>query len=93
MSNSWDTMDCSLPDSSVHGISQARMPELVAIPFSRIYVWLANKVRLSFSSTSYRKTQTNFVGQPNKTALFSAHNKLPVIILTVHKYIYSQYTL
>ena len=30
-----DPMNCSLPDSSVHGISQARMLEWVAIPFSR----------------------------------------------------------
>ena len=28
-------MDCSLPDSSVHGIIQARIPEWVAIRFSR----------------------------------------------------------
>ena len=28
-------MDCSLPGSSVHGISQARILEWVAIPFSR----------------------------------------------------------
>ena len=28
-------MDCSLPDSSVHGISQARILEWVAISFSR----------------------------------------------------------
>ena len=30
-----DPMDCSLPGSSVHGILQARIPEWVAIPFSR----------------------------------------------------------
>ena len=30
-----DPMDCSLPGSSVHGIFQARILELVAIPFSR----------------------------------------------------------
>ena len=30
-----DPMDCSLPDSSVHGISQASVLEWVAIPFSR----------------------------------------------------------
>ena len=29
------TMDCSLPDSTVHGILQARILEWVAIPFSR----------------------------------------------------------
>ena len=30
-----DPMDCSPPDSSVHGISQARVLEWVAIAFSR----------------------------------------------------------
>ena len=30
----WDPMDCSPPGSSVHGISQIRIPEWVAIPFS-----------------------------------------------------------
>ena len=30
-----DSMDCSLPDSSVHGIFQARILEWVAIPFFR----------------------------------------------------------
>ena len=30
-----DPMDCSLPGSSVHGISQIRILEWVAIPFSR----------------------------------------------------------
>ena len=34
VSNSCDPMDCSLPGSSVHGISQARILEWVAIPFS-----------------------------------------------------------
>ena len=31
-----DTMDCSPPGSSVHGILQARILEWVAIPFSRL---------------------------------------------------------
>ena len=35
VSNSCDPMDCSLPRSSVHGISQARILEWVAISFSR----------------------------------------------------------
>ena len=30
-----DSMDCSLPGSSVHGILQARILEWVVIPFSR----------------------------------------------------------
>ena len=32
-----DTMDCSPPSSSVHGISQARILEWVAISFTRIF--------------------------------------------------------
>ena len=35
MSGSCDSMDCSLPDSSIHGIFQARILEWVAISFSR----------------------------------------------------------
>ena len=31
----WDSMECSLPGSSVHGISQARVVEWLAISFSR----------------------------------------------------------
>ena len=33
-------MDCNLPGSSVHGISQARMLEWIAISFSRESFWL-----------------------------------------------------
>ena len=29
-----DSIDCSLPVSSIHGISQGKIPEWVAIPFS-----------------------------------------------------------
>ena len=32
-------MDCSLPGSSIHGISQARILEWVAISFSRVSSW------------------------------------------------------
>ena len=34
-----DPMDCRLPGSSVHGISQARIPEWVVISFSRGSSW------------------------------------------------------
>ena len=30
-----DPVNCSLPGSSVHGVLQARIPEWVAVPFSR----------------------------------------------------------
>ena len=34
-----NTMDCTLPGSSVHGILQVRILEWVAIPFSRWSSW------------------------------------------------------
>ena len=40
-------MDYSLPDSSVHGISQARTLEWVAIPFSRGSSWPRNRAQIS----------------------------------------------
>ena len=35
----WGTMDCSPPDSSVHGIFQARMLKRVAVSYSRRFSW------------------------------------------------------
>ena len=41
-----DPMDCSPPSSSVHGIFQARILELVAIPFSRASSWRRDQTRI-----------------------------------------------
>ena len=40
-------MDCSLPDSSLHGILQARILKWVAIPFSRGSSWPRNWIQVS----------------------------------------------
>ena len=40
-------MDCSLPGSSIHGILQARIPEWVAISFSRGSSWPRNWTQVS----------------------------------------------
>ena len=40
-------VDCSLPSSSVHEISQARILEWVAISFSRGFSWLRDRTRIS----------------------------------------------
>ena len=42
-----DTMDCSLPGSSVHGIFWARVLEWVAISFSKGSSWPRNQTRVS----------------------------------------------
>ena len=43
----WDPRDYSLPDSSVHGILQARILEWVAIPFSRGSSWSRDRTLVS----------------------------------------------
>ena len=45
-----DPVDCSLPDSSVHGISQARMLEWVATSFSRGSSWPKDQTHISWVS-------------------------------------------
>ena len=49
-----DSMDCSPPGSSVHGISQARTLEWVAIPFSRGSSWLRDGTHISCISSTGR---------------------------------------
>ena len=46
----YDPMDCSLPGSSVHGISQARILEWVAIFFSRRYSQPRDPTRVSYTA-------------------------------------------
>ena len=43
-------MDCSLPGSSVHGISQTRILEKVAISFSRGSLWPSDQTHISCTS-------------------------------------------
>ena len=58
-----DTMDCSLPGSSVHGIFQARVLEWVAISFSRgsswprDCTWVSHNVGRHFYLLSYQGSQ------------------------------------
>ena len=47
MSDSLRPMDCGPPDSSVHGILQARILELVAISFSRGSSWPGDRTQVS----------------------------------------------
>ena len=53
----YDPMDCSLPDSSVHGILQARILEWVAISFSRDSNYTPIKINLKilFLPEDYRQ--------------------------------------
>ena len=43
-----NTMDCSLPDSSVHGISQAIILEWVTISISRVSSWPRDQTQVCY---------------------------------------------
>ena len=47
-----DPRDCSLPDSSIHGIFQARVLEWGAIAFSREILWLMVKENPKMAAVS-----------------------------------------
>ena len=53
-------MDCSLPDSSFHGILQAKILEWVAIPFSRRSSQHRDQTRVSYISCVGRQLLYQF---------------------------------
>ena len=59
-------MDCSLQDSSVHGILQARTLEGVATPSSRASSWPRDQTQVSFVSCIGRLVlyQQHHLGSP-----------------------------
>ena len=68
-----DPMDCNLPDSSVHGIFQARLLEWVAISSSRGFSQLRDQ------------THVSYIG---RQILYQLHHMgSPYIYMTVYKYI------
>ena len=53
-----NTIDCSPPVSSVHGIPQARILEWIAIPFSRQCLYMESKKSDDTNELIY-KTETD----------------------------------
>ena len=85
-----DSMDCSQPGSSVHGILQGRILDWVAIPFSRgssrprnriLFSWIAGRF---FTIWTTREAPPLFKRPP-----FTVHCRQPVPQLT---YFFSQST-
>ena len=60
-----DPMNSSPPDSSVHGILQARILEWVAISFSNYMYCIGQKVLSTFSIIVYRNPPNELFGQPS----------------------------
>ena len=65
MSDSCDPRDCSLPGSSIHGISQAGILEWVAIFFSRGFSWPRDWTRVSCWAGGFFTTES-----PGKLSFF-----------------------
>jgi len=55
-------MDCSPPDSSVHGILQARILEWVAMPFSRVSSQPRDRTQVSHIAGGFFKFEP--LGKP-----------------------------
>ena len=53
----WDPIDCCWPGASVHGISQARIQEWVAMPFSRGSSHLSNRTCVSCLANGFFITE------------------------------------
>ena len=53
MSDFCDLMDCSLADSSVYGILQARILEWVGIPFFREISWTRDRAQVSLIADGF----------------------------------------
>ena len=49
-SDSCNPEDCSLPGSPVHGISQARILEWIAVSFSRESSWIRHLTHVSYNA-------------------------------------------
>ena len=63
-----DPVDSSLPGSSVHGISQARILEWVAVSFSRVSSWPRDWTHVSFLAGKFFNTEPP--GKPQVHLIF-----------------------
>ena len=75
-----DPMDCSPPGSSVHGISQGRIPEWVAISFSRGSPRPRDRTRTSCLASGFFTVTTGATSSPRRMRPLSlAPRSLPVL--------------
>ena len=69
----YDSMDCSPPSSSVHGISQARILELIAISFSKRSSWPRDQSHVSCLAGRFFTTEPP--GKPNRLSFYPKVSK------------------
>ena len=78
MSNSYDPMDCNPPDSSAHGILQARILEWIAIYFFKRSSWPRDQIRISCTAGGF------FPAEPQGS--WSAYCARAVLCLVAQSY-------
>ena len=71
MSDFCDTMDCSLPGSFVHGVSQPRILEWGAISFSRASSWPRDQTHISCMPGGFITTEPS--GKPHHNRIDHRH--------------------
>ena len=75
----YDHMDCSPPGTSVHGISQTRIPEYIAISFSREFSWPG--IEPTSPALQVNSFLLSHQGSPPK----SSTSELRIMIFTIKK--------
>ena len=78
----WDPTDCSLSDSSVHGILQARILEWVAMPFSRD---LPNPGIKPTSAASFALASGFFTTEPPGKRYQSVTISITILWITIQR--------
>ena len=68
-----DLMDCSTPDSSVHGILQASILEWVAIPFSKGSSWPRDWTQVSCTAGRFFMVWATREALGDKITLYETH--------------------
>ena len=80
-----DSMDCSPPSSSVHGISQARIPEWVAISFSRGFSRPRDRTWVSrIAGRCFTVWVTKWTNPNNKPATTNPGGRAGVVVCVSH---------
>ena len=80
-----DTINCSLPHSSIHGVLQARILEWIAMPFSRGSSWPRDQTQVSCIADRFFTTWAQGKPVPIWTAFlpFEVPNYYPLLSLAV----------
>ena len=80
-----DLMDCSLPDSSVHGILQAIIQEWIAMPSSKGSSQPRDQTHISYVSCIGRWVFTSRPGKPHNMDIFLQICQLEMFSVTFLK--------